>query len=66
MAMEHYCHNCKHWSQLPDGTFCGHCLSAYVRLGRLPKATDPIPPVPTAANPRPTIARLWAELDSQR
>ena len=36
----HYCHNCGHHSELPDGTYCAYCLGHFARHARLPRATD--------------------------
>ena len=53
----HYCHNCKHHSNLPDGVFCQWCLDRFAELGRLPMPADSIP----ATDP---VSRINRALDA--
>ena len=39
----HYCWNCNHFSDLPDGWHCAYCLRFFYANSRLPLRSDPVP-----------------------
>jgi NMD protein affecting ribosome stability and mRNA decay len=53
LAMQSYCHNCGHFSQLNTSALCTWCVRRFYELSRLPRPTD---------NDVPVTALAWSHM----